>query len=202
MHSGQHCPGLVTAWAHGVGGQTRGTQATVPLTHVQRWQGLEEGVKVRLWECTAPSYRHESHMGQQMSDGSGWEHWTGQGFFWQVTASFWPEEGRRAQCEEENERSLTVEVSFIMNNLLTKQVHKEHGSAGEVKMEPDWYSFPWWRQMPVHTGQHCPGGVTGRTQATLGQGTCAHTTPPFYTHTFRVWLLLRNSLNWLCKKIN
>lgn len=62
---------------------------------------------------------------------------------------------------------------------LTRQEHDEQGSEGEVKVEPDWYSSPWWRQIPVQTGQHSPGGVSGRPQATLGQDTCVHTTAPF-----------------------
>lgn len=64
---------------------------------------------------------------------------------------------------------------------LTRQEHEEQGSEGEEKVEPDWYSLPWCRHTPVQTGQHSPGGVTGRTQATLGQDARVHTTPPFYT---------------------
>lgn len=87
-HTGQHCPGLVTGRRQGVCGQTTGTQVTVPLVHVQRLQGLEESVKVWPWVWTTPSYRQESHTGQQVPEGTGWEHWTGQGLLWQVTTSF------------------------------------------------------------------------------------------------------------------
>lgn len=88
VHSGQHCPGLVIGWRQGVCGQMRGTQVTVPLAQVHCWQGLEDVVKVWPWVWTTPSYKQESQSGQQVSEGTGCEHWTGQGLFWQFTTSF------------------------------------------------------------------------------------------------------------------
>ena len=70
---------------------------------------------------------------------------------------------------------------------LTRQVQEEQGSRDGVKLEPDGWSPPSWRQLPVQTGQHPPGGVTGRPQDTAGQGAATHSTPPFcghaHTHT-------------------
>lgn len=87
-HTGQHCPGSVTGRRHGVCGQTRGAQVTVPLAHAQLLQGLEESAKVWPWTWTTPSYRQESQTGQQVPEGTGLEQRTGQGLLWQLTTSF------------------------------------------------------------------------------------------------------------------
>lgn len=114
VHSGQHCPGLVTGWKQGVCGQTRATQVTVPLAHVQCWQGLEDVVKVWPWVWTTPSYRQESHTGQQVSEGTGFEHWTGQGLFWQFTTSFWSEGGWRKEEPEAIVPSGPSDIGFLL----------------------------------------------------------------------------------------
>ena len=179
VHSGQHCPGLVTGWTQGACGQTSGRQVTVPLTQVQRWQGLEEDVKVWLWPWTTPSYRQESQTGQQESEGTGWEHWTGHGLFWQFTTSFWSDRRGTRRVVIQPLMGIWMNFHSLKRVRLTRQEHCEQGSEGEVKEVPDWYSLPKWRQIPVQRGQHSPGGVTGCTQVTLGQDTCVHTTPPF-----------------------
>lgn len=68
---------------------------TEPWRQVQRWQGLPAGEKECLWGWTTPSYRQESHPGQQLSPGTGWEHWDGQDLRWQLTTSF-----RHVQMEQ------------------------------------------------------------------------------------------------------
>lgn len=67
---------------------------------------------------------------------------------------------------------------FLRKITLTMQEHAEQGSEGDVKVEPDGCSSPWCKHLPVQTGQHSPGRVTGCLQATLGQGARSHTTLP------------------------